>query len=351
MKKTALFTALIAAAGMASTATQAAPTVYGEVGASLQVDLAKDKPNETNTTTDLKSRKARIGVKGDQPIDDGMKAVYKIELNGNLVQLTGFKPKLDATGNPVIVNGKPVIEDTENDAVKVGTRYMGLETGFGTVLFGKMATPMDDATNDVDVSNNIGGFDSSNTGSRGKNIKYTSPDFSGIKVGVSLLPHAGVDAKGAKNGSFGISGAVSYDNDGIYVALGYETGASSSYYEAEGAKQPSGMRLVTQLNMIENLQLGLMYDMHNPNDDESDTTILGSVSYEMGSITPRFQVTHLSHKEAKDTKLTLLAGVDYAIAEKVSAYSDFAYASMDSGVSGSKAETEMQFDFGLKVKF
>lgn len=338
MKKTALFTALIAAAGVASTTAQAAPTLYGEVGASLQVDLAKDKPNETNTIMDLKSRKARIGVKGDQPIDDGMKAVYKVELDGDFIRLDVDK----TTG-----------KDANNDTVKLGGRYMGLEGGFGTVLIGgKLGTAMDDTVNDVNVANKLVGFDSSNSGSRGKHIKYTSPNFSGIKVGVSLLPHAAKDDKGKdKNGSFGFSGAVSYEQNGIYAAFAFESGASSRYFETKNAKQPTGMRVVGKLTMIENLQLGLIYDKYTLDKFENNT-ILASASYSLGSITPRFQVISVSHdSNNKATAMGVLVGANYKIADKVGAYSDFGYTSKDSGASGSKADNTMQLDFGLKVKF
>lgn len=357
MKKTALFTALIAAAGVATTA-QAAPTVYGKIDTSLNFDLdATDTKGKESTQMDLMSNATRIGVKGDVAINDDFKGIYKIELNGNLYN--------DESG----ANG-----------ISVGTRYLGLAGSFGEVKAGRFDTPMKEAKKDVDLAHNVAGFESDNEVTGSKIVQYTTPNLGGVTAALALVPRAGiavnVTSVGGKqvitpidgrneNGDIGVSASVAFEQDGIYVAAAYDTGVSKTYAQPVvaviGATETDmdkvksmGARLVAQLNMIENLQLGFMYDTYkaDASKDPTNNTILASASYSIGSITPRGQITYVSHDSSnKETKMNLLLGADFAVAENVTAYTDFGYMSTDPGTSGSKKVNQKAIDLGVEYKF
>ncbi len=350
MKKTALFTALIAAAGVVTTTAQAAPTVYGKVDASLQTKMQKSSKDNSYTTLSLTSNAARVGVKGDVAIDDGIKGIYKIELNGDIV---GVETKADSSIPPQA--GADI-----KDGISVGTRYIGIDANFGEIKLGVFDTPMKEAKKDVDLANNVGGFESLNEVKARKFIQYTSPSLSGVKFALGLAPRSKIDEvkKGAgdyqaNNGSMRISTAVSFEQDGIYAAVAFDTGVSDGYAEKRGSKASTGIRAVAQLNMVENLQLGVMYDTNKNGDSkETQTNILASVSYAVGSITPRLQFSNTAYKTAKDKKsMRILAGVNFDLAENVLAYTDVAHSTSNSGAAGAKDKPETAIDLGLQYKF
>lgn len=169
MKKSLIALAVLGAAAGAAQA-QSAVTLYGIV------DLWAGRAS--NTVEGVKSSAtlmesggvsgSRWGLKGEEDLGGGLKAVFKIE--------SGFKAD---TG---IGNGGPNRQS-----------YLGLAGGFGTVTFGNTWTAMDDV---LGASNS--GFDSALSASNlvlavpalyesnpGNTFKYVSPSFGGISAGFS----------------------------------------------------------------------------------------------------------------------------------------------------------------------
>lgn len=331
MKKTALFTALIAAAGVASTA-QAAPTVYGKVDGSLQVDLNhKNNKGEEKVKLDLQSNNAKFGLKGDEALNNGMKAIYKLEVKGYLVNST-----YDKTG----------AEDETLKYFEAGDRYIGLTGDMGEVKVGVFNSPIKEAKKDADLSHNIIGIDGANEVKGTRTVQYTTPDLGGVKAAFAIIPHA--DTTKGENGDFDFSASVAFEQDGIYVAAGFDNGLRGKYVQAANAKKTTGIRLATQINVIENVQLGGVIDSMKVKDGKEVMAILASASFDMDGIKPRAQVVY---SDTKDTSKTtgLLLGADYALGENVTAYTDFGYTNTKPEKGDSTNSSKI--DLGLEVAF
>lgn len=327
MKKTALFTALIAAAGVATTA-QAAPTVYGKVDASLQADLNHiDTKGKETTSLDLQSNNAKFGVKGSEKLSNGMKAIYKLEVKGYLVQQSKSK--------------------TLNEFA-AGDRFIGIDGGAGELKIGVFDSPTKAAKKDADLAHNVGGISEANELKGTRTVQYTTPDLGGVKAAIAVIPHAKANAAGSENGDMDISASVAFEQDGIYVAAAFDNGLRGDYVQAANAKKTTGIRLATQLNMIENLQIGGVFDSAKVKDGAEVMAVLASVKYDIDTISPRAQVTYQKVKDV-NTVTGLLLGADYALGENVTAYTDLGYSS-DKPESGD-AVNSTKIDVGLEVAF
>lgn len=194
MKKSLIALAVLGAAAGAAQA-QSAVTLYGIVdlwvgkisvkdGAGNKVDNTNDKGELVQpayNTLVMKSggvSGSRWGLKGEEDLGGGLKAVFKIE--------SGFNAD-DGTGN-----GGPNRQT-----------YVGLESGFGTVTIGNVYSAMDDV---LGASNS--GFDSDLSASQNvlavpgayndkpKNaFKYVSPSFGGFSGGFTYSLDENATAK------------------------------------------------------------------------------------------------------------------------------------------------------------
>lgn len=202
MKKSVLALAVLGAmAGAASAQTSA--TIYGIVDAGFVAESGGAAGNLRKLTSGVASG-SRLGFKGTEDLGGGMKALFLLE--------NGFNADTGTLGQGGALFGRQA--------------YVGLGSGFGTVLLGRQYTPQyltlafadpfgtgmaGDAAN---IMPNSG-----NAASRMDNtIKYVSPDLSGFSGEVAYgFGEVADDNTAARQ--YGL--AVGYKGGPLAVRLGY----------------------------------------------------------------------------------------------------------------------------------
>ena len=225
MQKKLIALAVAAAFSAPAFADNANVTIYGKV------NLALDSINSNQTGAVAKMRinsnASRFGVKGNEDLGEGLKAIYQFE-----VQMDG-----DGSGGNGLGNG------TRNTAV-------GLAGGFGEVTLGIWDTPYKVTHNKIELFDNTTVFSATNligkataTGgtsyvTRQKNmLQYVSPSLGGVKIAALYSPD---EAKTSTTNKTVTSLSATYDQDGIFAAFGYDSRPD----QTTTGQTDSAMRLV-----------------------------------------------------------------------------------------------------------
>jgi predicted porin len=209
-------------AGLSAGAVYAAdniPTVYGKVNVTLNKYDFDGIANPTTSYTaldtwKLESNSSRLGVKGDYPIAEGLKAIYKLEYE--------VYTDSDKQGD----NGSDF---------KQRNTYAGLQhTQWGTLFAGKNDTPLKaTAAETVQLFKDmpLADFKYVMVGENRENniIQYATPNLSGFIVSAQIEPGEDSGSKGAagttstSHTNHGVadkySAAVTYKQDSLYLAL------------------------------------------------------------------------------------------------------------------------------------
>lgn len=358
MKKTALFTALIAASTLASTAATAKdwskPSFYGEVEINIlmsnhrayssnfdksKVDLSAKNETKVNTV-DMQSQGAKFGAKGSGELMDGVEGIYQMGI------------KYDS-----VVGGD----------FKTDTTFLGLKGGFGEVKMGKFDTPMKDLS--VGEFGHVGTDFSKNGHTPGKITQYTTPDLGGVKAKLAMIPYQGAhiaedktngNEPYATNNGNGLSTSVVFEQDGILVGAAYDRNVADK--GKNPGKDINGVRLVGQID-LDGIELGAMYDMNsvtartNGAKSIDMNSIVLSAAMSMDKLTPRVSVAIASGKdngtEYETSGLSVVAGADYAFNDGAKAYANLGHTSYGTKAKGDKEKTDsaMQAEVGLEYKF
>ena len=310
MKKIAIASAIALAS---ITAAHAAPTVYGKVlltGEYTDVD-DKTAANKDTSTTKLVSNYSRIGFKGEDDLTDTTKLVYQLE----------YGIDVDAASNQDS-KGKD-----KNQFYSRNT-YIGLaHNTMGTLLAGRHDTPFKLAKGGVDVFND---YDNVGLGklmvgeTRANNvIAYKSPTLVGVPVtfmAAAVLSEEDKDADVANTdideGANGYSASLAYDQNGVYLAAGYDNNIQIS--KTDSAWRLAGSVDMGKMNMVPGLTLGALYqetDVADKSDDEKSWLVSGK--YKIGA-TPwavKAQYIDTSNQSGvKDRDATEVAlGAEYTI--------------------------------------
>lgn len=168
MKKTLI--ALSVFAGLTGVAQADTTTLYGRVGYAVNIDDATEV--DSKTTLNLKESNIRLGIKGDEQLNNGLEAFYQLEFDYKLSQ-----NKLDSTG-AVKKEGDRL--DTIREA------KVGLRGAFGQIAFGKMQTLRGAWLLKADKMVSTSGEGWNHT-RLGKVINYTTPVAGGVTVGASMV--------------------------------------------------------------------------------------------------------------------------------------------------------------------
>jgi predicted porin len=185
-----LFAAVhLLAAGSAS----AEIDLYGKLNVTLQ-----DSDEAAGEQVELKSNASRIGVKGEEELSSGLKAIYQLEW------------EVDPDG------------ESGDDNFSARNQFVGLEGAFGTVKVGRHDTALKEAQGDFDLFNDLEG-DIKNTFNGENRLKdyigYTTPTFAkALSATVNFFP--GEDpASGSDGAADGISASLAWESDAIYAAV------------------------------------------------------------------------------------------------------------------------------------
>jgi len=185
--------------------------VYGAINVSLDhVDNGVDSWNRMVTNNN-----SFFGFKGSEDLGGGMKALWQIEAN---IQMDGNQSNTADAGN---------IFGTRNT-------YIGLSSGFGTILGGVHDTPYKMATGALDIFvgtlgdynaifGNVAGNPSSFFDLRtGNTIAYLSPNFGGFDVKAAYVMGIEGAETGVNSRSSAYSLSATYKNGPLFATAAYE---------------------------------------------------------------------------------------------------------------------------------
>lgn len=257
MKKTAFSLAIVAA--LPALASADAFNFYGKANVDFQSADEGD-----GATTDIKSNASRLGVKGELPLDSGIKGIYKMEYQVD-------------------------IDGEAEETFKQRNIYAGLEGGFGQVIGGKFDTPLKVAQKKVDLFNDLEGdiksviTESDNRESN--NLQYTTPSFGGFTLSTAYISHRdeviGQDEFGEDiTRDNGTSVSLAYDQNGVYLAYAYDQDVEANDWKVQ--------RLVGQYN-IGPVQVGALYEEQEKDDGSTQDGWMTSAAYKFGLWTAKAQ--------------------------------------------------------------
>ena len=278
-------------------------TVYGKANVSIQSSDVDDE-----SVTELVSNASRIGLKGFEVLDNGLKAIYKFEY-------------------------ETYVDDGNNNGNTFGQRniYVGLTGVFGTVKGGKFDTPLKTAQNKVDLFNDLIGdiknIITENDNRTNNTVSYSSPDAPFVgQVALIMSENENVDN--------GISGSISYSNDNLYLAAAADHNVES--------QDSSAYRLVVQYNAGD-LQLGLLGETFEDANGESDSGFLGSVQYKINNWALKAQGGQSDINDDGGQSFSL--GADYKMAKNAKLFGYYTDLSSDNEEDG------RYLGFGIEYKF
>jgi predicted porin len=287
---TAAIGAALAAAPMF--AANAAPTVYGKfnVGVAM-IDNGNDKVGDQDSSTIAMTDDAsRIGVKGEEDLGGGMKALYMWEI-GVDVDNPGDNSGTTGTGGIGLSN-----RDT----------YVGLGGGWGSLRLGQYNTAYKLVSVPTEIfGDTIGDFTAngfSGETRQANNIGYTSPSFGGIQFALEYATanetgDTGTGGNGERNP---LNGSISWSSGPLYLAFGYydydllaanglesamkvsaqfKSGALRVAATYEDEKSKGTTVVIDTMNVagsfaFGNHELGLSYSMYGADSDTGTTTDL-----------------------------------------------------------------------------
>ena len=281
MKKTAMTLALAAALPTFANAEEVF-NFYGKANASFQSNDEGD-----GATTDVQSNASRLGVKGELPLDNGIKGIYKMEYQVNM--------------------------DGEGDTFSQRNIYAGLEGGFGQVIGGKFDTPLKVAQKKVDLFNDLEGDIKSlvtkSDNRESNNLQYTTPSFGGFKVAAAYISNkeeALFDDEGNEidTRDNGTSISFAYDQNGAYIAYAYDMGVEANDWNVS--------RVVGQYN-FGNLQVGALFEEQEKADKSKQDGWMTSVAYKINNWTAKAQ--YGKSDIVKTDGETFSLGLDYKLSK------------------------------------
>ncbi len=219
--------AIAIAAAVAAPSAFAAATVYGVAHMSgNSFSSINDGAGNSTGLTSMSSNSSRLGIKGDEDLGGGLKAIYQMEfgvaLDGNTDATTGT---VSSTGTAGTTNSATTFTSQRNT-------FVGLTGGFGTVLAGRRDSLIKDAGRKYDLfgdqlGNNrqVLGLGSSTysglvDGRHNNVLAYVSPSFSGVTLGVAYVPGAGNTVEQYDN--------AAVKNDAVTAMVDYTAGAFSA---------------------------------------------------------------------------------------------------------------------------
>ena len=219
MKKSLIALAVLAASGAAMA--QSSVTLYGVVDTGLT--YSKGEESVYGMTHVGGNVNSRLGFRGVEDLGNGLKATFNLE--------SGLSA--DNGGNYM----------NESGLTFNRTSTVGLAGGFGEVRLGRMLTSSYLAVSRYDAFGDTGigaslAWNSTETGyaARTQNaISYSSPNFSGFKIGAEYGFGEQVKARDSRYLGLG----VTYDNGPLSLGLGFDRINNVGYTEANPTATPA----------------------------------------------------------------------------------------------------------------
>src|SRR3989344_5012260 len=268
---------------------QAAPTVYGKLNLGVaSVDNGNTADSSTLAVTDNASR---LGVKGDEDLGGGLKAIYMME----------FTVDADAAAT-IGSSGRDV--------------YAGLQGGWGSVRLGSFNSVYKSLSTGLEIFGDTTG-DFTTYGLNGESrdanqISYSSPDMSGFQIGIaSSRGETGLDSE-----SNPMIIAATYNAGPLYLGIGMKDQdlASSSTTGLDDSMKLAGRFNMDAFSVWLVMETQSVKGTKSSTNSETDTTHLG-VSYKMANNTFALTYTDADNSEADYDANALSLGVIHALSK------------------------------------
>ncbi|WP_347331910.1 porin [Marinimicrobium locisalis] len=289
--------------------------VYGKGNVALQ------HADETgNSKAELVSNSSRIGVKGSESLREGLEAIFQFEYQTN-------------------------VDDGGGDGETFSQRniYVGLRGKAGTLLAGRIDTPLKKAQNKVDLFNDLEGdikylFAGENR--RSNQVQYRSPVvgeyFSGA-IGYITYEEDGVDP--------GISASVSYDRGPLYLAAAVDRDVVME----EGAVIPDAdvARFVARYS-ISVVHVGALFETYDDGFIDEDGALV-SVLWDLNEnwdLKAQAGSSDINNGGGESVSL----GADYRLSAKTKLFGYYTNETNDWGCGGVGCDNDY-LGVGMELKF
>ncbi len=339
--------AIAIAAAVAAPSAFAAATVYGlaHMGVAHQDGIAAG--TDTASRTGVLSNSSRLGIKGSEDLGSGLKALYQVE----------FAVNMDGGSKDYDGKGKSLSESGVGGALR--NTYLGLGGGFGTVMLGRLDSPIKNVSRKYDLfgdqignSRNIlatAGTTVAVDGRHSNVIAYNTPKMGGFDALLAYVPGAAYDNEmnsKADNKGDAYSAQLNFGVGAFDASLGYinigKTGSVTSIANAALANNFEAYRLAAGYTFGA-AKVVALYQNDNTakavgGSGTRDTFGLGG-SYKVtsaGTIKAQVYMASKLSSNVNDDKTgaTLWnVGYDHALSKNTTAYAS--YALMDNETNGS----------------
>jgi predicted porin len=343
-----LLTVAIAAATLLPLTAQAAPSVYGRLNLSVDYsDVDTGVAGVDGKVWELNSNSSRVGIRGNEKLNEEFTAVYKAEWGFDADMAGGLAAR---------------------------ERYIGLKHfQWGAIRLGYIDSPFKNAEDDIDIFNDLANLDMQNfiygQNRLSNSINYVSPKFLDVfGANISLQPgeKAGTGGCGPVTTGLvfdatqdddravpvtvagnecenhiadGISAAFSYEDDSLYLSFAMDKEITN--WDA--------MRLNARYKLGDTT-LSAMYQMaepsHSTTNMEQEAVVL-SGSYKMDSLVLRGQVMMIS--EGNNDTTVIGGGLDYNFTQNTKAFANIALSSKEKTASDTEDATYL--GFGMETRF
>lgn len=329
MKSPILALAVAAAVGTLALPSQAEDSKGPEFYGMLYVTL----DNLPGDQWQLNSRNSRVGVKQDMPLQNGLTAVWRVEVGVE-------------------------VDDGDRDGSKFTQRdiYAGLKGGFGQVIAGRFNTPLRNAEGKIDPFNHLRGDIDKVLGGqvRVSNIvQYSTPSFNHTQIHAAFMPGENKDFDGDGKNDTDLANSYSvaavYDHDGFFASAAVDINGE--------AKQTTDINTRSdRLQLAARYQLGAasiggIVQHARDSDDSSlkENAFTISSTYKMSDYTLKAQYGLNKGSESKDKKDLMAVGVDYHLDK--AALITLVYAVTGKDPHGAAKEDTKEVTLGYQLKF
>lgn len=288
--------ALAVAALTAPCLAQAAPTIYGNINTSLEYVSDGWAADYDDDVWLVNSNRSRIGIKGGEKLNEEWSAIYKIEWQ--------------------------VASESGSGDLNVRDRFLGFESDkVGTFRAGRFVSPLRAIEKNVDQFNFNLLLDMENwvpgQNRINNSLGYTTPTLGGaFKIDGAL--QQGEDTNGQNGLADGYSIALSYDQNGLYLALGFDEDIGTNVNPGTET-----LRFVAGY-VAGDLELGALVQTHEyPNDADLDSILL-SAGYKLDAKN-KVKGQFVTNDGDGGESWMLALGLDHSLSQATTVYTHIAY--------------------------
>lgn len=267
----------------------------------------------------LASYSSNIGFKGSEDISEGLKGIFQIETD------------LDAAAGTMNASSS-----------KLRNTGLGLDGGFGKVIFGQWDTPFKTAASFADPFYGAAGWmagvwDGTLATRQGNSINYWTPKFAGVGAQLYYAPKSATTEPAS---DYHMGGALTYGEGPLNVSFAYNADNA-----VDDASKLTGMKVAAGYKLMDTTGLNVGWVSLSNKVNAADVTtkkssILVSLTHKMGEMTLRGAYamagkTNVSTTgDIADTAANQMSfGVGYAMSKRTELYATYSKIANDPAAS------------------